>query len=308
MRHAFPRIALSCLWIASQEVYAFAPASALFSRKAVPAIQRPALLERCPGSFARLGKGGARHLHLAGQGKVDAEILRCFVLRNETAALSILEVEPEDGEGPPDGDARFSKTNRREFRLPGPGGARAVVGEIPFQEGGIGSKVWESSLAMACWMQLNPHRFEGCRIMELGSGTGLGGMLLARGGAGSVTLSDFPGGGAVLIPNLERNVVANSAQDVTGNEPCKVMSLDWTAPPTADSDEGFQLVVGSDLVYDQDIITPLSKTALRLAENGGSIVLVSPSARTGLRELVAALSEGSGRKAKVSLYSIHELQ
>ena len=40
----------------------------------------------------------------------------------------------------------------------------------------------------------------------------LGGLLLAKGGAGRVTLSDFSGGGAALISNLDRNAVLNCAE------------------------------------------------------------------------------------------------
>jgi predicted nicotinamide N-methyase len=55
-------------------------------------------------------------------------------------------------------------------------------------EAGLGSKVWESSLALACWALMNPAAVSQRRVLELGSGCGFGGVMLAAAGAGSVRL------------------------------------------------------------------------------------------------------------------------
>jgi len=47
-------------------------------------------------------------------------------------------------------------------------------------------QVWESSLALACWAQMNPAAVKQQRVLELGSGCGFGGIMLAAAGARSV--------------------------------------------------------------------------------------------------------------------------
>jgi len=48
-------------------------------------------------------------------------------------------------------------------------------------------QVWESSLALACWAEMNPAAVKQQRVLELGSGCGFGGIMLAAAGARSVS-------------------------------------------------------------------------------------------------------------------------
>ena len=77
-------------------------------------------------------------------------------------------------------------TARARERRGGGASAPCTIAEIAYKEGGLGSKVWESSLALAGWSVLNPRQLEQRKVLELGSGCGLGGLMLSHAGASSV--------------------------------------------------------------------------------------------------------------------------
>ena len=79
----------------------------------------------------------------------------------------------------------------RAFRLPSD--ARSIAGdeaahsprelalrEISFGEGGLGGKIWEAGIAMAIWVSLHEDRLRGRRVLELGSGVGMGGLAASQ--------------------------------------------------------------------------------------------------------------------------------
>jgi len=107
--------------------------------------------------------------------------------------------------------------------------------EISFGEGKLGSSIWDGGIALA--MQLASDQgialLSGKRVLELGSGVGLTGLVAAR-YADSVVLSDVslePGEmencgdrmmpGAELLRNLERNVGLNDIENA------EVQNIDW---------------------------------------------------------------------------------
>ena len=123
------------------------------------------------------------------------DVVRVFVLRNKTAAHGIAEwghVPPSSSQvsQTPAGGGRV-----RAFQSFGMGAkvASCTIGEVPYAEGGLGSKVWESSLALSCWGLMNQASVIGKNVLELGSGCGLGGIMLGAAGAAKVTLTDFHG-------------------------------------------------------------------------------------------------------------------
>lgn len=125
----------------------------------------------------------------------EQDVVRCFVLRNRTAAHGIVEW----GHVPPS-SAQVSKTPAgggrvRAFQSFGMVAkvASCTIAEVPYAEGGLGSKVWESSLALSCWGLMNQASVIGKNVLELGSGCGLGGIMLGAAGAAKVTLTDFHG-------------------------------------------------------------------------------------------------------------------
>ena len=85
-------------------------------------------------------------------------------------------------------------------------GAARVQVEQEFTGAEEGSVVWDASralLAHIAFLERKP--IAGCRVLEIGSGTGLVGLALARLGAASVVLTDKDSQVPLLKRNVERN-------------------------------------------------------------------------------------------------------
>ncbi|KAK3237892.1 hypothetical protein CYMTET_52061 [Cymbomonas tetramitiformis] len=68
------------------------------------------------------------------------------------------------------------------------------IQETDYEHGGLGWRVWRSSAVLACHLAENPSLVLGKRVLELGAGCGLPGILASRLGAAEVTISDaLPG-------------------------------------------------------------------------------------------------------------------
>ncbi|XP_022010219.1 methyltransferase-like protein 22 isoform X3 [Helianthus annuus] len=150
-------------------------------------------------------------------------------------------------------------------------------------------KVWRAELVLCDFVlhkMYTSSEFNGIVAVELGAGTGLVGMLLAR-VAKSVYLTDH---GIDILENCASNVHLNSAL-LPSKTSVYVRELDWKAswPPTQDncaSCESFawsrsefeelkkaSLLVAADVIYSDDLTDALFHTLERLMSNGLKKVL-----------------------------------
>lgn len=94
---------------------------------------------------------------------------------------------------------------------------------------GTGSSVWDSAVVLMSYFEnqrVFPLGFwQGKRVLELGSGTGILGIHAAKLGAARVVLSDL----GEIVASLERNIALNAADFPPGTEVCAV-SLPWGTP------------------------------------------------------------------------------
>ena len=199
----------------------------------------------------------------------------------------------------------------RSFLLPG--NILARVHEFDFKDGGTGSRVWDAAIAMSVWLARRSESLRGKSVLELGAGTGLCGISAALAAGVEVTLSDMApvaestrssaelaGGSAAavlstsaLLPNLEANARLNglpaqaSSADaevvVAGSGAARAVALDWEAcsgrgveqPP----EDLYDVVIGSDVVYEGFAVTALAEAILAHTRPGGVAHLMSASSR-----------------------------
>jgi len=117
------------------------------------------------------------------------------------------------------------------------------VREIPFSYGKLGGQIWYAAVAFGQYVALHASLFKGKKILELGAGLGLPGLVASKCG-GHVTLSEFGYNGEVdgeviemagekrlipsaLLDNLRYNVLLNKDSNGNDETPVKVRHLDW---------------------------------------------------------------------------------
>jgi predicted nicotinamide N-methyase len=123
--------------------------------------------------------------------------------------------------------------------------------------------LWPSAEAMSQHIVNTYETLCDTRIIELGCGLGLPSILCAKLG-GDVTATDFhPDNRAYFEHNARDNDVSNIAY----------RQLDWSTPSVCTR---YDLVIGSDLLYEQKQIESLTHCILTLLAPGGTFILADP--------------------------------
>jgi predicted nicotinamide N-methyase len=165
-----------------------------------------------------------------------------------------------------DGEYKYSMNDGRMIRI-----------SETFNE--LGTRVWDTAPMMAKYFEKNA-AVSGKKVLELGSGTGLLGCVLAKLGA-IVTLTEQP----VLLAPLQENLSANCKDEVEAGT-AVVQQLDWREDLTAFADDGhYDLIVASDcLVFSKDMPL-LSKVLKQLVPQGSQtrLFIGSPLQRDGVQ-------------------------
>ena len=155
--------------------------------------------------------------------------------------------------------------------------------------------MWNAARTLSERLARAPETVRGKTVLEVGAGVGTCGILAAKLGARSVTLSDFE---EPLLEALDRSVVENGCAAT-----CSARALDWrrelereptptTNPrraPLAD-DEVFDVIIGSDVLYEREHVLALPACVDRRLAADGACWLVNASRYAGMfEELVDAL-------------------
>uniref|UniRef100_A0A7S1TZU8 Calmodulin-lysine N-methyltransferase n=1 Tax=Phaeomonas parva TaxID=124430 RepID=A0A7S1TZU8_9STRA len=179
------------------------------------------------------------------------------------------------GDSDDDGDDGDDDSGADAAGAPGATVATAItVRELTRFVGGHGSVIWESGVALAQLLLLNPAISRGRRVLELGSGCGVAGLAAARCGA-RVVLTDNQGD---VVENLRANVARNGADNTAD-----VRALEWgSAVREGDAEaERFEVLLGADLVYNPRCAYSLALAIQAHLEEDGIFLGVSPAGRPG---------------------------
>jgi len=139
--------------------------------------------------------------------------------------------------------------------------------------GTCGANLWASSTSLVAWLSAEEQRqyrtlYEGRSVLELGAGLGLTGLALDQMGARRVLLTDV----AEQIPLLQHNVEAN----VPLRGSVSTAALRWgEALPPSCQDSDYDLVVATDVIYDEENVAPLASTLKQLSSPRGIKVLLA---------------------------------
>jgi predicted nicotinamide N-methyase len=143
---------------------------------------------------------------------------------------------------------------------------RFIDPENPLQDFPLWAKIWQAGVVLAVHLSRMPVE-KGQRILEIGSGLGLVGIVAASTGH-DVTLTDY---------NADALNFARANAHINGCENLSVEQLDWNNPRL----EGeFDIIVGSEIVYRDEDIDQLSTLFDNHLKPDGMIILVEEMRRT----------------------------
>lgn len=126
-------------------------------------------------------------------------------------------------------------------------------------------QLWPASKALA--RKMNKTRIENRRILELGCGLGLSSLVLQRRGA-DITASDYH---PLAEPFLDYNATLNQLPLIDYHD------LPWEQP---DPELGqFDLIIGSDILYERDHADTLASLIQRLALPRSEVIIACPGRR-----------------------------
>ncbi|KDO30248.1 hypothetical protein SPRG_19800 [Saprolegnia parasitica CBS 223.65] len=132
---------------------------------------------------------------------------------------------------------------------------------------GIAGKLWDSALILTTYLSRHQTVLSRKRVLEVGSGLGLVGMVCARLGAAAVTLTDMD----EVVPMLQYNLQLNALEAIASAAPlCWGTSSSHLSPP-------FEVVVMSDVVYDPAGYAPLVQTLLDVTTPSTTILMAHRS-------------------------------
>ncbi|XP_058166085.1 histidine protein methyltransferase 1 homolog [Dasypus novemcinctus] len=162
-------------------------------------------------------------------------------------------------------------------------------------EGGL--KIWECTFDLLAYFTKTKVKFVGKKVLDLGCGSGLLGIIVFKGGAKEIHFQDY---NSIVIDEVTiPNVVANCTLEPEGNdvnEPdvkrcrksklaqelgkCHFFSGEWSdfCKLVLSSEKLFvkyDLILTSETIYNPDYYSTLHQTFLRLLDKNGRVLLAS---------------------------------
>lgn len=152
-----------------------------------------------------------------------------------------------------------------------------------------GAMLWPSSIALAHDLAARADALPGARVLELGTGTGLPGVVAATYGA-CVVQTDRD---ELALHVCERNAARNGASDVVHR------LVDWAS---FDDDGPYDVVLGADILYATSMHDRLQGIFERVLAPEGRVLLADPF-RPGSLPLLLAM-ERRGWRAALARWSV----
>lgn len=158
-------------------------------------------------------------------------------------------------------------------------------------DAGLGGTMWDGSACLANYIEYlwtaDPAFFKGKRILELGAGCSLPGLLCSRLDPERVILSDIPDAMEMINENISRNkeIMAKDAAQQRNLENTFALVLEWTSEKDMKScielNDGkpLDIILASDCVYDIRAVEPFLHALRVLATEHTLVFFGHPKAR-----------------------------
>ena len=148
----------------------------------------------------------------------------------------------------------------------------------------LGGTLWPSAAAQAVLVSRWRAAVAGARVLELGAGLGLGGLVAAGvGGARDVVLTDND---AALLGELEATAALHAGPS---RAPVAARALDWADPPLIAKEARFGVVLGADVAYNERTVPELLEAVAATRADDGLVVVVGEAQRKASAAFYEAL-------------------
>lgn len=154
------------------------------------------------------------------------------------------------------------------------------------------AELWHSALALAGHLAEVPARIEQRRVLEIGCGLALPGIVAASMGA-RVTLGDFE---PLALKAAELNLLRN----IPGAE-ADIRLMDFRDAP----DEQWPLILAADVIYEKRFVEPLAAFLDRALEPEGEIFLAEPNRLIAVPFFEALTSRGFRYERRSLVTDLH---
>ncbi|PWA32137.1 protein N-lysine methyltransferase METTL21A [Gambusia affinis] len=131
---------------------------------------------------------------------------------------------------------------------------------------GVAAVVWDAAVVMCMYLELGAVELKGKKVVELGAGTGLVGIVAALLGA-HVTITDREPALEFLSANVAANLPPPAGDLVVVSE------LTWGQGLERFPEGGFDVVLGADIVYLEDTFPSLLQTLEHLCSDSTVVLL-----------------------------------
>ncbi len=158
-----------------------------------------------------------------------------------------------------------------------------------------GVVLWPAAIALAHEVAARADAFRGRRVLELGAGTGLPGIVAASFGAEVVQTDKHEAAMAICRENGARNRAGNGAGAIA------YRVADWTA---WDDAERYDWILGADVLYGEATHPHLARVFATNLAPGGRVLASDPFRMTSVRFLEAL--EADGWRVAMSKWSVGE--
>ncbi|XP_078286413.1 EEF1A lysine methyltransferase 3-like [Rhinoraja longicauda] len=160
-----------------------------------------------------------------------------------------------------------SKNKRSSFKF---GGHDLTITRDLTNDIGLSAIIWEAGITLCRYFEKENINFTGKKIIELGSGTGIVGILAVLLGA-EVTLTDLPPALDQIRLNIDNNVPTSLRHRA------KVAALSWGEDHDRFPSD-YDIILGSDIIYSRSRFSVLLQTLVHLS-NANTVVFLSSKMR-----------------------------
>jgi predicted nicotinamide N-methyase len=157
------------------------------------------------------------------------------------------------------------------------------------------AELWPSSLALA--RAIGARSLRGARTLELGCGLGL------------VSIAAAQAGGRVLATDWSADAVRFAKDNAERNGiHIETAVVDWSAPEPILNRAPWQLVLGSDVLYERRNVDQMLDLLPRLVDRTGEVWIADPGRQTSVAFLERASEDWLRRTTEHNRIEVHRLR